>query len=185
MDQSTTHPVDLELRLIDPARNRFRRYGLTECRTLFGESCLRIQWGRMGHRRLRERCELFSSDLALRRRCDELLALRASHGYHMVTTNDAASTPTSAAVTTPRPATTAPEQPSLPSPAIASTRAVQREIVEAHGLSLREPAVQQLVGRWRDATSDLRTYLAERQPEHLDLVDVSTLADMAWEALAG
>jgi predicted DNA-binding WGR domain protein len=185
MDQSTTCPVDLELRLIDPARNRFRRYGLTECRTLFGESCLRIQWGRVGHRRLRERCELFPSDLALRQRCEELLALRASHGYLMVTTNNTARSLASTSVAARQQATTAPEQPSPSYPAMASTRAVQREIVEAHGLSLREPAVQQLVGRWRDATTDLRAYLAERQPEHLNLVDVSTLADMYWEALAG
>jgi hypothetical protein len=32
-------PYDLELRLVDPAKNRFRLYGLTVCRTLFGELC--------------------------------------------------------------------------------------------------------------------------------------------------
>jgi hypothetical protein len=39
---------------VDPAKSRFRSYGLTECRTLFGELCLRIVWGRIGNRRRRE-----------------------------------------------------------------------------------------------------------------------------------
>ena len=42
---------DLELRLINPAKNAFRIYGLSECVTLFGEVCLRIVWGRIGNRR--------------------------------------------------------------------------------------------------------------------------------------
>jgi predicted DNA-binding WGR domain protein len=51
--------TDIELRMVDPARNRFRLYGLTECRTLFGEPCLIIGWGRIGHR-LRRRTEVFA-----------------------------------------------------------------------------------------------------------------------------
>jgi len=58
---------DLELRLVDPAKNRFRIYGLTECRTLFGELCLRIVWGRIGNRRPRECTEVFEDRSALER----------------------------------------------------------------------------------------------------------------------
>lgn len=72
--------ADHELRLIDPARNRFRLYGMTESRTLFGEACLVIAWGRIGHR-LRVRTELFDDARALERRRLALLARRRRHGY--------------------------------------------------------------------------------------------------------
>ena len=48
------------------AKTAFEFTGLTECRTLFGELCLRIVWGRIGNRRLRERSETF---LIARRWC--------------------------------------------------------------------------------------------------------------------
>jgi hypothetical protein len=40
--------IALELRSIDPGRRRFRRYRISESRTLFGEPCLIIEWGRIG-----------------------------------------------------------------------------------------------------------------------------------------
>jgi predicted DNA-binding WGR domain protein len=159
--------VDVELRLIDPARNACRLYGLTTCTTLFGEPCLRVQWGRIGHRRVRERSEVFTSVDALEERRSELLARRAQHGYRFV------------------PATT--EQAVLPLPAVPTTAAraaVQRDIVEAHGLHLQERAARQLVERWHRATTALASYLHERSAENLDLVDVSTLASMYVEAIA-
>ena len=61
---------------------------------------------------------------------------------------------------------------------------MDRDIVEAHGLALGERAVQQLVSRWHEATSALARYLEERRAEHLDLVDISTLAAMYIDALA-
>ena len=72
---------DLELRLVDPTKNRFRIYGLTECRTLFGELCLRIVWGRIGDRHQRERSEVFGDRAAMLRRREELLGRRRRHGY--------------------------------------------------------------------------------------------------------
>jgi predicted DNA-binding WGR domain protein len=81
---------DVELRLVDPSRNRFRIYGLTECRTLFGELCLRIVWGRIGYRRLRERSEVFLDRAALVRRRRELLGRRERHGYVSTSTPRAA-----------------------------------------------------------------------------------------------
>jgi predicted DNA-binding WGR domain protein len=61
--------VPLELRNIDPTRRRFRRYRITESRTLFGEPCLIIEWGRIGWP-ARLRCEAFTSgaDLSVRKR---------------------------------------------------------------------------------------------------------------------
>lgn len=73
-------PAALELRHIDPARRRFRRYRMTECRTLFGEPCLLVEWGRIG-RPPRLRSETFSSPSALAERRTELLARRRRHGY--------------------------------------------------------------------------------------------------------
>ena len=72
---------DLELLLIDPAKNRFRLYAITACRTLFGEQCLRIVWGRLGHRPLQERSELFVDQAAMVRRRAELVSRRRRHGY--------------------------------------------------------------------------------------------------------
>jgi predicted DNA-binding WGR domain protein len=70
----------VELRQIDPARRRFRRYRITECRSLFGEPCLIIEWGGIG-RRGRLRSETFESPSALGHRKRQLLARRRRHGY--------------------------------------------------------------------------------------------------------
>ncbi len=59
---------------------RFRRYRITECRSLFGEPCLVIEWGDIG-RRGRVRSEAFTSSAALANRKPELLARRRRHGY--------------------------------------------------------------------------------------------------------
>ena len=72
--------VDIELKLVDAIRNRHRQYGITEGRTLFGEPCLIIAWGRIGNR-CRVRTEVFSSRGDLARRRDELLRRRRQHGY--------------------------------------------------------------------------------------------------------
>jgi predicted DNA-binding WGR domain protein len=72
--------TDIELRMVDPARNRFRLYGPTECRTLFGEPCLVIGWGRIGHR-LRSRTEVFADRDLLEHRRNALLARRRRNGY--------------------------------------------------------------------------------------------------------
>lgn len=71
---------DLEFRLVDLERNRFRLYGLTEARTLFGEACLVIAWGRIGTT-LRVRTETFEDDKSLERRRRELVARRRRKGY--------------------------------------------------------------------------------------------------------
>lgn len=70
----------VELRQVDPARKRFRRYRMRECRTLFGEPCLVIEWGRIGGP-LRLRSETFPTPGALASRKRELLARRRRHGY--------------------------------------------------------------------------------------------------------
>ncbi len=149
--------TDLELRQIDPSRNRFRVYGLTECRTLFGERCLRIVWGRLGTGRLRERSELFETQAALEQRRDELLARRRQHGYQVVQRG----------------------------PRREEARLAERDLVEAHGLPIRDVKVQQMVSRWHRATLELSAFLRRRRREEdLDLVDVSTLAAMYVDALA-
>jgi predicted DNA-binding WGR domain protein len=146
---------DIELRLIDPSRNRFRVYALTECRTLFGERCLRMVWGRMGTGRLRERSEIFETQSALERRRNELLARRRRHGYEVVVRRSE------------------------------EARRVERDLVEAHGLPTRDISVQQMVSRWHLATLELSAFLRRRRREEaLDLVDVSTLAAMYVDALA-
>jgi predicted DNA-binding WGR domain protein len=177
--------VDVELRLIDPARNAFRLYGLTACRTLFGELCLRIQWGRIGNRRVRERSETFPDRAALERRRTELLARRRQHGYRLAGEEPTAASEAILPVPELRAHRLALAPLPAPSPAIVRARAAERDIVEAHGLSLGERAVQQLVVRWHEATAAIARYLEERRAEHLDLVDVSTLAAMYVEALAG
>ena len=156
---------DIELRSIDPARNRFRVFGITECVTLFGEHCLRIVWGRAGNRRMRERSEVFADRTLLQRRREELLRRRRSHGYE--TTLRAAA-----------------QQRARERAVAVDTHAVERAIVEHHGLSLREPVVRQLVTRWHAATLELARFLKERRTEVLDLVDVSTLAAMFVAATA-
>ena len=70
----------IELRQIDPARRRFRRYRITECRSLFGEPCLLIEWGGIG-RPGRLRSEAVASAATLANRKRELLARRRRHGY--------------------------------------------------------------------------------------------------------
>jgi len=70
----------LELRSVDPARNRYRIYRLREVRTLFGEVGLVVEWGRIG-RPLRVREELFRDAEALERRRAELLGRRRRSGY--------------------------------------------------------------------------------------------------------
>ncbi len=150
---------DLELRLLDPAKNRARFYGLTECVTLFGELCLRIVWGRLGNRRLRERSETFDSREALERRRAELLARRRQHGY----------LESRSAVIAPHAEL---EQAS-------AGHEMERAIVEAHGLEMQDRKARSLVETWHAATRALRAYLAERRhDEVLDLEDVSTLASM-------
>jgi predicted DNA-binding WGR domain protein len=153
---------DLELRLVDPSRNRFRIYGLTECRTLFGELCLRIAWGRIGNRRLQERSETFADRVSLMRRRRELLARRERHGY--------------VSTATPRAAARArAEQRIEPQPAAYAT---ERAIVEALGLPIEDASARTLIGRWHAATAAIIDYLRARGAEVLDLVDTSTLADM-------
>jgi predicted DNA-binding WGR domain protein len=73
-------PAAIDLRLIDPPRNRFRHYCIRQGRTLFGEPFLVIEWGRVG-RRLRVREETFADGLSLEQRRGELLARRRRHGY--------------------------------------------------------------------------------------------------------
>jgi predicted DNA-binding WGR domain protein len=72
--------MDLELWSVDRTRNRFRVYGLREDRTLFGEPCLCIAWGRLG-RPLRERTEAFASRHALEARRRAIVDERERHGY--------------------------------------------------------------------------------------------------------
>jgi predicted DNA-binding WGR domain protein len=73
-------PDDIELWSLDPSQNRFRVYAIREERTLFGEPCLVVAWGRLG-RPLRERTEIFTSGGALSARRSALVALRTKHGY--------------------------------------------------------------------------------------------------------
>jgi predicted DNA-binding WGR domain protein len=159
---------DVELRLVDPSRNRFRVYGITVYRNLFGELCLGVAWGRLGHRRLRERSETFANRSALERRRRELLSRRKEHGYVPLGTDWAMllGTPGADAVR---------REP-------ASQAATAREIVEAHGLSLHDVVARELVGRWYATAVELRSYLAVRRVPHgepsLDIEDVSTLAAM-------
>lgn len=156
-------PADIELRLVDRARNRLRLYGITECRTLFGELCLRVQWGRIGHRRLRERSETFSDARALEQRRRELLGRRRRHGYVPVQ-------PTTAAV-----------ERRVPGTPVRTSRHRGSARLVASGAS--RPRVDRTLAR-SEATSALARYLEERQPERLDLVDVSTLAAMYVDAVA-
>jgi predicted DNA-binding WGR domain protein len=166
---------DIELRLVDPKKNRFRLYGVTECRTLFGELCLRIVWGRIGHRKLRERSEVFGGEGELEARRSELLARRRQHGYRVVERrtarqlterhDTALGTVLASPVTTER-------------PAVVVELLVERELVEAHGLPLGDATARALVERWHLAARELAAYLEERTPNALDLVDVSTLASM-------
>lgn len=74
---------DLEFRLVDRERQRFRLYGITEARTLFGEACLVIAWGRIGTK-LRVRTETFDEGTSLARRWRELVGRRRRKGYVQV-----------------------------------------------------------------------------------------------------
>jgi predicted DNA-binding WGR domain protein len=173
MDTSRTMGTDVddlrdhELRLVDPARNRFRVYGLTECRTLFGELCLRVVWGRIGNRRLHERSELFADRLALQRRRDELLGRRRRHGYVSTTTPRAAAR------------ARAPERSETH-----ATHATERAILEEHGLSLEDTTARALIARWHAATTAIVGYLHAKGAEVLDLIDASMLAGMFVDASA-
>ena len=125
MGADTVDLRDVELRLVNPVENRFRLYRLTECRTLFGELCLRIVWGRIGSRRRRERSEIFADRAALERRREELLGRRRRHGYVSTTTPRAAARARSGAGAEQRP-----------------TCAIERAILEAHGLPVDDRAAQ-------------------------------------------
>lgn len=160
-------PEDLELRSIDPSKNRYRVYGITECRTLFGELCLRIVWGRLGARRMRERSEVFPDRTALRQRRDELLAQRRRHGYVSTTTRRAEARARAGA-----------RNGGSPSPSAAMARA----IVEAHGLDPQDKVARSLVARWREATLALIDHARAKGADGLDLVDASTLASLFTEA---
>jgi predicted DNA-binding WGR domain protein len=83
MDFATQETTTLELRLIDPEANRFRLYTIAEGQSLFGEFCLFITWGRIGHL-CRTRIEIFTERDALVRRRKELLARRRRHGYRIM-----------------------------------------------------------------------------------------------------
>ena len=72
--------MDVELKLVDPSRNRHRHYSIIEARTLFGEPCLVIAWGRIGSP-ARVRTEVFETHEDLAQRRAELLARRRRHGY--------------------------------------------------------------------------------------------------------
>jgi predicted DNA-binding WGR domain protein len=72
--------ADVELQLVDPPRNRFRFYAVTETATLFEAHALAIAWGRIGGP-MRRRLETFDSREALERRRRTLLATRERHGY--------------------------------------------------------------------------------------------------------
>jgi predicted DNA-binding WGR domain protein len=74
---------ELELRHIDPRRNRARRYHLSKCRSLFGELSILITWGRIGARP-RLRLETFRNEATRSARWHGLLARRSSHGYQVV-----------------------------------------------------------------------------------------------------
>jgi predicted DNA-binding WGR domain protein len=154
----------VELRLIDVARNRFRIYGLTVCRTLFGEPCLRVVWGRIGQRPLRERSETFADFGALEEQRVALLKRRHKHGYVPIGIDWATLLERRGA----------PAEPREP----AARAATEREIVEAHGLSVSDRMARALVEQWHAATRELRSYVAARGEGELDLEDVSTLAAM-------
>ncbi|MDP8999426.1 MAG: WGR domain-containing protein [Myxococcota bacterium] len=155
---------DVELRLVDPSRNRFRVYGLTVCRTLFCEPCLRIVWGRLGNRSLRERSETFADGEALEHRWLELLDRRKRHGYVPLGIDWPSLLQTAGPATVPS--------------AFAKRAAMEREIVESHGLSLGDREARVLVERWHVAATELRSYVRSRGETELDLEDVSTLAAM-------
>ena len=70
----------IELRRIEPKKNRFRRYRIRRSRTLFDEDCLLIEWGRLGQP-LRLRVESFHSPTQLHKRVEELIELRKKRGY--------------------------------------------------------------------------------------------------------
>ena len=73
-------PPPTTFKRTDLSKNLFRLYRMTPCTTLFGELCLRIEWGRQG-RRLRARSEIFQSTLELERRLLQLVKVRKQHGY--------------------------------------------------------------------------------------------------------
>jgi predicted DNA-binding WGR domain protein len=130
--------------------------------------CLRIVWGRIGNRRLRERSEVFADRAALLRRRDELLDRRSRHGY----------VPSSPAPRS-EPRALAEHQ-----PAEAGTHVVERAILEEHGLPIEDRAARALVARWHAATLAIVRYLEGKGAKLLDLVDASMLAGMFVDASA-
>jgi predicted DNA-binding WGR domain protein len=82
MDMNTALRPPLELRHVDPARRRARRYHIAESASLFGELGLIISWGRIG-RPARTRFESFATENELATRYQELLARRKAHGYQV------------------------------------------------------------------------------------------------------
>jgi predicted DNA-binding WGR domain protein len=78
MEQRT----EVELRHVDPARRRARRYHMAESRSLFGERGLIITWGGIGGP-ARVRFEPYASDAEFDARWRELLERRRAHGYRI------------------------------------------------------------------------------------------------------
>lgn len=73
----------MELRSIDPERNRRRRYSIAVQYRLDGGGELIIMWGRLGGQ-LRQRVETFGTHALLQRRYAALLARRQRHGYELL-----------------------------------------------------------------------------------------------------
>jgi len=72
--------TSLTLSNIDPTRNRKRFYRVSECRDLFGEICLFLEWGRLGSRP-RWRLVAFQSANERARQRAAILNQRKRHGY--------------------------------------------------------------------------------------------------------
>ena len=70
----------VELWSVDPAANRARGYRVATTRTLFGEPCVKIQWGRIGQH-WREKTELYPDDALCEQRVRTLVNLRTGRGY--------------------------------------------------------------------------------------------------------
>lgn len=71
--------IELELRRVMPKRTRV--YVMVATRDLFGALVLRVRFGRVGWRTLREREEAFTTEHALTTRVRALVTTRLHHGY--------------------------------------------------------------------------------------------------------
>lgn len=71
--------IELELRRV--MHKRTRVYSMVATRDLFGSLVLRVRYGRLGWRTLREREEAFTTEHALTTRVRELVTTRLHHGY--------------------------------------------------------------------------------------------------------